>query len=120
MSFPYLICILQIIIALYCIFYKRNLIKIILGLTILSDGINLLFIMIGYRMGGIPPILHEEAFEHGLEAFYASAVDPLPQAFVLTSIVISMSVMAAALALTIKIYQKYGTLDVYKIRRVKE
>ncbi|RLI29745.1 cation:proton antiporter [Candidatus Bathyarchaeota archaeon] len=108
------------VIALYCIFYKRNLIKIILGLMILSDGINLLFILIGYKFKGVPPILHEEAFKHGLEAFYAAAVDPLPQAFVLTAIVISMSVTAAALALTIKIYQKYGTLDVYKIRRVRE
>jgi multicomponent Na+:H+ antiporter subunit C len=119
-NFPYVICIILIVIGLYCVLCKRNLIKIILGLIVLSDGINLFFIAIGYKVGGVPPILHEEAFKHGLEAFYAAAVDPLPQAFVLTAIVISMSVVAAALALAIKIYHEYGTLDIYKIRKVKE
>lgn len=120
MNFPYLVCVLLIVIGLYCILCKRNLIKIILGLIILSDGINLFFIALGYKRGGVPPILHEETFKHGLKAFYAAAVDPLPQAFVLTAIVISMSVVAASLALALKIYHEYGTMDIYKIRRVKE
>lgn len=120
MNFPYVICVVLIMIGLYCVLCKRNLIKIILGLIVLSDGINLFFIALGYKAGGIPPILHEKIFEHGLEAFYEAAVDPLPQAFVLTAIVISMSVIAAALALSVKIYQKYGTLDIQRIRRIKE
>jgi multicomponent Na+:H+ antiporter subunit C len=120
MNFPYVVCVLLIMIGLYCILCKRNLLKIILGLIILSDGINLFFIALGYKAEGIPPILHEESFKHGLEFFYMAAVDPLPQAFVLTAIVISMSVVAAALALTVKIYHEYGTLDIQKIRRIKK
>ncbi len=118
-NFPYIVCVILIMVGLYCVACKRNLIKIIIGLIILSDGVNLFFICIGYKIGGIPPILHEETFKHGLEVFYALAVDPLPQAFVLTAIVISMSVVAAAAALAVRIYQLYGTLDAQKIRRLK-
>ncbi|MHC1564247.1 MAG: sodium:proton antiporter [Candidatus Hecatellaceae archaeon] len=119
MNFPYVVCVFLIMIGLYCILCKRNLLKIILGLIILSDGVNLFFIALGYKAGGVPPILHGETFKHGLESFYTAAVDPLPQAFVLTAIVISMGVVTAALALAVKIYQLYGTLETTKIRRLK-
>ena len=118
-NFPYIVCMLLVSIGLYCILCKRNLIKIILGFIILSDGVNLFFIALGYKAQGIPPILHEETFQHGLEYFYRAAVDPLPQAFVLTAIVISMGVVTAALALAVKIYQLYGTLETTRIRRLK-
>jgi multicomponent Na+:H+ antiporter subunit C len=46
-------------------------------------------------------------------------VDPLPQALVLTSIVIGLAVTALLVAIAIRIYEKYGTFDITKIRRLK-
>ncbi|WP_309493033.1 cation:proton antiporter subunit C [Candidatus Hecatella orcuttiae] len=117
MNFPYAVSMVIILLGLYCILRKRNLIKIILGMGVLADGVNLFFISLGYRAGGISPVLTEERIEH-FSAFTAAAVDPLPQALVLTAIVINMSIAAFALALAVKIYQRFGTLDMRKIRRL--
>jgi multicomponent Na+:H+ antiporter subunit C len=46
-------------------------------------------------------------------------VDPLPQALVLTAIVISLATTAFVIAVAIRIYEKYGTFDITKIRRLK-
>ena len=118
MSFPYVICMVLVAISMYCILCKRNLIKIVIGLTVLGDSVNLFLICLGYKFGGIPPIITEE-YLRNLPVFFTLAVDPLPQAFVLTAIVINMSITALALALAVKIYQYYGTLDTTKIRRLK-
>ena len=55
----------------------------------------------------------------GPAAFLARSVDPLPQALVLTSIVIGLGVTIFAIALCIRIYEKYGTYDITEIRRLK-
>jgi len=117
-SLPYLTVVLLLILGLYCVVVKRNIIKIILGMAILSDSVNLFLIVIGYKAEGIAPILTEELI-HDLPHFYEFAVDPLPQAFVLTAIVIAMSVTAFALGLAVKIYEHYGTLDSRKLRRLR-
>jgi multicomponent Na+:H+ antiporter subunit C len=99
---------------LCCMALKDNLIKKLLGMSIMTNGIHLLLIAIGYRHDGIMPIMQDLDFNR----FSAAAVDPLPQALVLTSIVISFSVLAVGLSITILIYRKYGTLDSNRIRRL--
>ena len=99
-----------ILIGLYIILVKRNLIKVIIGLSILDTGINLFLISIGYVSEGTAPI-----FEKG-EAKLARMVDPVPQALVLTAIVIGVAVLALALSLAIRLYHHYGTLNLRKIR----
>jgi multicomponent Na+:H+ antiporter subunit C len=108
----YILCLFLFCIGLYCILRKRNLIKIIIGLGIMEYAVNLFFVLVGYRMYGRAPILSKT--EEIL-----NIVDPLPQALVLTSIVIGLAVTALVVAIAIRIYEKYGTFDITKIRRLK-
>ena len=99
-----------IFIGLYIILVKRNLIKVIIGLSILETGVNLFLISIGYISSGTAPIFSRP----GVEA--SPMVDPVPQALVLTAIVIGVAVLALALSLTIRLYRHFGTLNLRKIK----
>ena len=100
-------------IGLYIILVKKNLIKVIIGLDILDTGVYLFLIAIGYTEKGTAPIFSIP----GLEP--KNMVDPVPQALVLTAIVIGVGVLALALSLAIKIYKHHGTLNLRKIKEQK-
>ena len=108
----YLMCMALFCIGLFCVLTKRNLIKIIIGIGIMEYAVNLFLVLVAYRVNGRAPI-----FEPGREITHM--VDPLPQALVLTSIVIGLAVIALMVAIAIRIYEKYGTFDITKIRRLK-
>jgi len=104
---------LLIVLGVYAFLSKKNLIKLILALDIVDSGIHLLLISFGYRI---------EANEIPTAPIYpadAPMVGPLPQALVLTSIVIGVCVLSLAVALTINAYRHYGTLDVRALRRLR-
>ena len=101
-----------ILIGLYALIFKRNLIKMVIGITLIESGVNLFLITLGYRENSIAPIYTSSP--GGIMAL------PVPQALTLTSIVIGVAVLALMLSLIIHIYRHYGTLDVRKIRRLKE
>ena len=99
---------------LYTVVTKHNLLKTVIGLSIMDYGVNLLIVSVGFNPGGTAPIfsfteLHPESF----------FVDPIPQALTLTSIVISACVTAMSLALVMKIYEQYGTMDTREVRRLR-
>jgi len=119
LDFNYIIAMLLIALGLYCLLLKRNLIKMIIGLAVLTDGIHLFLISLGYRAGGIAAIVSGGWFSD-LPGFAARAVDPVPQALVLTSIVINICILALALSLAIYAYRHYGTLEPSKLRRLRE
>ncbi len=106
--------ILLILIGLYAVLTKRSLIKIIIGLTIVDGGINLMLIGIGYVKNGTAPI-----FSPGFEKSIAPMVDPVPQALVLTAIVIGFAVTAVALSLVIRLYRHHNTLEIDEIKNLK-
>jgi multisubunit Na+/H+ antiporter MnhC subunit len=119
MIFP--LCFALFVVGLYCILTKRNLIKIVIGLAVMEYAVNLFFILLGYKKQltlaeAQAPIVESVT---NLDDFLAKAVDPLPQAVVLTSIVIGVGVTALALALCLRLYQRYGTFDIDKMRRLK-
>jgi len=95
---------------------KKNVVKMVISLAIMEYGVNLLLILISYRKEGWPPIL-----EPGMPIgqFAAHSVDPLPQALVLTSIVISLGTLAMLVALCIRLYERYGTFDITEMRRLR-
>ncbi len=99
-----------IFIGLYILLVKRNLIKVIIGLSILETGVNLFLISVGYISEGTAPIFSRTMVEA------KKMVDPVPQALVLTAIVIGLAVLALALSLAIRLYKHYGTLDLRKIK----
>jgi multicomponent Na+:H+ antiporter subunit C len=119
----YALCFLLFMIGLYCAVVKKNLVKIVIGLAIMEYAVNLFLIMLGYRAGGTAPIIGRGALQAGAERitahFINSAVDPLPQALVLTSIVISLGSLALLISICIRIYDKYGTFDITEIRRLR-
>ena len=107
----YFLCLVLFAIGIFCILRKRNLIKIIIGIIIAEYGVHLFFALVGYRMEGRAPIFSPD---EGV----LNMVDPLPQALVLTAIVIGLAVTAMAVAIAIRIYEKYGTFDITKIRKL--
>ncbi|KUO40998.1 MAG: hypothetical protein AVW06_04795 [Hadesarchaea archaeon DG-33-1] len=120
MSLNYIIAMLLFTLGIYCLLFKRNLIKMIIGLQVMTNGLHLFLISLGYRTDGIAPILSSQMLAgNGAANFAALAVDPVPQALVLTSIVINICTMALALSLAIYAYRHYGTLNPFEIRRLR-
>lgn len=108
----YFLCFVLFCVGLYSVVRKRDIIKIIIGLGIIEYAVNLFLILIGYRMHGRAPIL---AKDHEI----LNMVDPLAQAMVLTTIVIGLAVIVMLVAVAIRIYEKYGTFDITKIRKLR-
>jgi multicomponent Na+:H+ antiporter subunit C len=106
-NFPFIAVAALIIVGLYAVVFRKNLIKMIIGITIIESGVNLFLITLGYREGSIAPIY--KSSPGGLMSL------PVPQALTLTSIVIGVAVLALMLSLVIHIYRHYNTLDVRKI-----
>jgi multisubunit Na+/H+ antiporter MnhC subunit len=104
---------LLFVIGLYGILVKRNLIKMILGLMIMEYAINLFFTLVGYRQDGTAPIITQDLTGN------VPFVDPLPQALVLTAIVIGLGTTALLVSFAVRIYEKYDTFDVRKIRKLR-
>ena len=109
---PFVAVFLLFLLGLYAVVLKRNLIKMIIGFCLMEYAINLLFAFIGFRHDAVAPIITRLG---GGEQF----VDPLPQALVLTAIVIGLSTTALMLAFAMRIYEKYKTFDITEIRRLR-
>ena len=110
----YILCLVLFSIGLYAVLIKRNLIKIIIGICIMEYSVNIFFTLIGYRHGGEVPI-----FSPTGESIPARMVDPVPQALILTAIVIGVAVMSLIVAIALRIHQKYGTYDIRELRRLR-
>ena len=106
-----------ILIGLYAVLIKKHLTKIVIGLSIIDAGIHLLFIAIGYIKNGTAPIFSPG----GIKAVEAGQpmVDPVPQALVLTAIVIGFAVTAVALSLVIRLYRHHHTARIDQIKSLK-
>ena len=86
---------------------RRNLLRFIVGLIILSNAVNLLIFVMGRLTQAHPPII-----PHGEHVPPSPYANPLPQALILTAIVISFGLLAFTLVLVYRNYQTTGTLDV--------
>ncbi|MBR3140877.1 MAG: cation:proton antiporter subunit C [Methanobrevibacter sp.] len=97
-----------VVIGLYSAIFIDNIIKKIIGISFIEEGANLFIVAIGYKAGGVVPILMP-----GMDTswFASNASYPLPYGLVLTSIVIGASTLAVMLALVMVLYRKYGTLS---------
>jgi len=113
---PYLFATAILLIGLYAIVARRNLVKIIVGVVLTEYATNLFLVLLGYREKGVPPILGKGM---STEMFAARSVDPLPQALTVTSIVIGLGITALLVALALRLYEKYGTLDESEMRRLR-
>ena len=88
---------------------QRNMIKKIIGLNIMDTAVYLFLASMGYIEGRLAPILRDGVTDA------ESYINPLPSGLVLTGIVVSVSVTALMLGLTVKLYDRYHTLDIDEI-----
>ncbi len=91
-----------ILIGFYGICTSKNIIKSVFSITIIETGTILLFLNLGNLQGGSIPIIGH---------FVDNIVDPLPQALMITAIVIGSTITALALMICIKIFHHYGTIE---------
>ena len=121
----FIAAILVILIGLYGALVKRSLIKVVIGLSILDSGVNLLLISIGYIKSGTAPIFSPGLLKGmpltlaNIKKLSEGMVDPVPQALVLTAIVIGFGVTAVALSLVIRLYRHHQTLNIDEIKNLK-
>ena len=106
-NLPYFLCVVLFAIGLYAIVAKRNLIKIVIGLLIMQHSVNCFLVLLCYRAPS-PRVGYVELGN-----------DPVPQALILTNIVIGLAILAFTVALTVRLYNKYGTFDITEIKRLK-
>ncbi|MDZ4201110.1 MAG: cation:proton antiporter subunit C [Gallionella sp.] len=107
---------LLILIGFYGALTNRNLLRMIVAFTIANSGVNIVIIAIGYMHGRTAPIL--DSVVPVAEAANR-IIDPVPQALVLTAIVIGVGVTALMLAFAYKLYERKGTLDIAKFTELK-
>ena len=94
------------------LFFQRNLIRKIIGLNIMDTGLFLILTSLGYIEGRKAPIIVDGVTNA------AEYVNPIPAGLVLTGIVVSVSVTAVMLSLSIRLYSKYHTLDMDEIYKL--
>ena len=90
--------------------FSKNIMKKILGLNIVDTGVYLFLASMGYIEGKLTPIVPTTGPVDALDY-----INPIPQGLVLTGIVVSVSFSALMLALTVRLYKKYRTLNLDKI-----
>jgi len=126
-TLPYVLCAIMFMIGLYAIAVKKNIIKVIVGVIVIHHAINLLLVLVGYRtpLTGEPiaPIITgvtgPAGASGGVDELLSQAVDPVPQALVLTAIVIGLSVVALMVVMAVRLHEKYGTFDMTEISQLK-
>lgn len=102
---------------------NRNIIKKIIGFNFMDTAIYLFLASKGYITGRIAPIVSEKLGDSNLAAFQAGTlvpnvnnyINPVPAGLVLTGIVVSVSFTAFFLALAVRLYREYNTLDLHEI-----
>ncbi len=109
----YVLALILLLIGVFGVLTRKNLIKIIISISIIESAVNLFLILVGYRRGGIAPIFTARMAE--ITEFADQAVDPLPQAMVLTSIVIGVSITALLVVISLRLHHVYGTYNINKI-----
>ena len=87
---------------------QRNLVRVVVGIVLISNAANLFIIASGLTIG-VPPVLPLES----------TASDPLVQAMVLTAIVISSSITALLLALVYRLYRAHGSVDIEDLSKAE-
>ena len=105
-----------IIIGLWGMLTQRNLIRIIIGFSLMDTGIHMTMVAIGYITGGTAPIINEAVAQSDA---VNRVVDPVPSALVLTAIVIGLGVTAVMLSYVVRIYKTRRTLNIDELTESK-
>lgn len=107
-SYNYWVIALLMMVGVYGMMAKRNLLRKLMGMNVLQVGVILFWLTYSPKFGATIPIADPARGESVLAADYAN---PLPQALMLTAIVVSIATTGLALALLVRIHRRYGTLE---------
>jgi multicomponent Na+:H+ antiporter subunit C len=113
--YNYWIVIVLMMAGFYIMIARPNLIKKIMGLSIFQTGIFYFYISLGKVSGGTAPIIIESATGEA-NVIYSN---PLPHVLILTAIVVGVATMAVGLALIVRIYEKYGSIEEDEIEQIE-
>ena len=105
--------VILVLIGLWAVLTNRDIIRMIVGFSIFDLGIHIIMLSIGYVTDGTAPIIET------LADVGKSYVDPVPQALVLTAIVIGLGITAFMLTYAVNMYEKKGTLEIDKFEELK-
>jgi len=112
-KYNYWIYIILMMIGFYAMITKNNMVKKIIGMSIFQAAIILFYVSIGAKKGATIPIIEHGhgygAVIHAIDPVHY--INPLPHVLMLTAIVVSVSTLGVALALVIRIYKQYGTVE---------
>jgi multicomponent Na+:H+ antiporter subunit C len=113
MSFlPYAVSAWIFLIGLYGIVTSRDLIHLIICLSVVQSSTYLLLLSIGYKTGGAPPVFADAKPKPG-------DVDPVVQALTLTDVVVGTTVTALLLAVAVQLHKRHGSLDPSELHSMK-
>ncbi len=119
-KYNYWLYIILMMIGLYAMIAKNNLIKKLVGMNIFQTAIILFYVSISYKTGATIPIIENaHGGGHGAGTAIIHAADyinPLPHVLMLTAIVVSVATFGVAMALCVRIYQRYQTLEEDELR----
>lgn len=105
-----------ILMGLYGALTNRNILRMIVSFTVANTGVNLVLVAVGFMRGRTAPILDQAV---PVADAATRIIDPVPQALVLTAIVIGLGITAMMLTYAYKLYEEKGTLDISKFRDLK-
>ena len=119
--YNYWLYIVLMMIGLWAMIAKNNLVKKVMGMGIFQTSIILFYVSIGFKKGATIPIL-QAGHDHGEQVFQAADyINPLPHVLMLTAIVVSVATLGVALALALNIFREHKTLEENEIlKRVLE
>ena len=110
---PFLAAAAILLAGMAIVLFRRNLLRILMGMSLIEAAVNLFLVALGYRHDALAPI-----YTNAPEG--AKMVLPTVQALTLTAIVIGLATTAMMLALALAIHKAYGTLDANEVRRLRE
>ena len=113
----YWMTIALMMVGLYAMIAKQNLAKKIIGMNILQTAVILFFISMSAKRDATIPILMHGPASHGHGLHAADYINPLPHVLMLTAIVVAVATLGVSLALVIRIFRRYGSLDEDEILR---
>jgi multisubunit Na+/H+ antiporter MnhC subunit len=107
---------LVVLAGLWAIMTRTNILRIIIGFSIFDTGLNIILVAMAYVKGRTAPILDNTV---SIDEAINKVVDPIPQALVLTAIVIGLGVTALMLAYAMKLHKEKGTLEISAFKDMK-
>ncbi len=113
--FNYWVVIVLMMTGLYVVIARSNLVKKIIGLSVFQSAVIMFYISMGKVAGGTAPILPQAGGEIAPDPAMVYS-NPVPPVLMLTAIVVGVATTALALALVVRIYEAYGTIEEYEIQ----